>query len=419
MRKSNTDKVPDLGVLSVKLPEDAPPLSLNAHGTPYPNEANLHALLHADVWMGVFAFDELAGRCVLTKGIPGQMGTPKRSSPEPLTDTHYSRVLLWFQRNGLPNASLASVIRAVELRCRDSVYHPVRDYLNSCPTGADELLSLWLFKGLGCKPETDAQRQYLEAVGRAYLISAVARAFEPGCKADGVLVLEGKQGAGKSTALRKLFGPEYLADNLPPMASKDAADFVRGKWAIEISELASMNRSDIESVKGYLTRTEERFRPAYGRTEIQYPRQCVFAATTNQSEYLHDSTGDRRFWPVRCGIIDVSWIEANKDSIWGAAVAAYLRGERWHLDATTEALAKMEQQNRYAGDTIDDDVARYAGSRDEVILSEVAFSIYHSRTIPRSDQNRLRAALQRIGFVKAGRVFKGERRGQTVYVRAE
>ena len=180
-----------------------------------------------------------------------------------------------------------------------------------------------------------------------------------------------------------------------------------------------MNRSDIESVKGYLTRTEERFRPAYGRTEIQYPRQCVFAATTNQSEYLHDSTGDRRFWPVRCGIIDVSWIEANKDSIWGAAVAAYLRGERWHLYATTEALAKMEQQSRYAGVTIDEDVALYAETLDEVVLSELAFSIYQSRTIQRAYQNRLREALQRAGFYRAGRAFKGERRGHTIYVRGD
>jgi predicted P-loop ATPase len=418
MKKSNTDKVPDLGILSVKLPENAPPLSLNAHGMPHPNEANLHALLHADVWTGVFAFDQLAGRCVLTKGIPGQMGTPKRSSPEPLTDTHYSQVLLWFQRNGLPNASLASVIRAVELRCRDSVYHPVRDYLSNCPTGPDELLSAWLFEGLGCKPETDTQRKYLEAVGRKFLISAVARAFEPGCKADGVLVLEGKQGAGKSTALRKLFGPDYFADNLPAMSSKDAADFIRGKWLIEIGELASMNRSDIESVKAFLSRMEERFRPAYGRTEIHYPRQCVFAATTNQSEYLRDATGNRRFWPVRCGRINIEWIEVNRDALWGAALAAYFRGEPWHLDAATEALAKMEQQSRYAGDTIDDSVAAYAATRDEVVVSELALAIFGSQTIPRSDQNRLREALQRAGFHRAGRDFKGERRGQTIYIRA-
>jgi hypothetical protein len=139
-------------------------------------------------------------------------------------------------------------------------------------------------------PDTEEQRDYILTVGSKWMISAVARIMEPGCQADHVLIFEGKQGIGKSKALQVL-GGDHFSDGLPDVHTKDARDHVRGKWIIEIAELSQMNKADVETVKAFITRREERFRPAYGRNELVYPRQCVFAATTNRFEFLKDDTG--------------------------------------------------------------------------------------------------------------------------------
>ena len=160
-------------------------------------------------------------------------------------------------------------------------------------------LSFWMERYLGVEPTTDEERRYVEAVSRLSLIQAVARALNPGCKADSVPILEGGQGIGKSTAIRILHGAEWFGDALPPMSHKDASDYIRGKWGIELAELAFQQKAEVETQKSFISRREERFRPAYGREEICYPRRCVFWGTTNRSDYVKDDTGNRRFLPVK------------------------------------------------------------------------------------------------------------------------
>ena len=189
-------------------------------------------------------------------------------------------------------------------------------------------------------------------MGLRWMVSAVARVMAPGCQVDHLLVFEGpNQGEGKSTALRILAGDDHFSDSLPhDLSHKDAKDHTRGKWIIELPELTQFKRNEIETLKAFITRREEVFRPSYGRHEIRCPRQCVFAGTTNESEYLVDTTGNRRFWGVAIGDIDLDALRRDRDQLWAEAVHLYRSGERWHLDRRMEQIAATEAGKRMSTD---------------------------------------------------------------------
>lgn len=174
---------------------------------------------------------------------------------------------------------------------------------------------------------------------RRWLVSAVARAMRPGCKADCALVLMGAQGVGKSTSLGALFGEEWMHDSAVDMESKDGAAIMARAWCVELAELASMRRaSDVETVKHFLSLCQDTFRAPYARRANTHPRRAVVAGTTNESTPFVDPTGNRRFWPVRVvRAADVAWVAAHRDAVWAEALAAYEAGEKWHLEAEEAA----------------------------------------------------------------------------------
>ncbi len=208
-------------------------------------------------------------------------------------------------------------------------YHPVRDYLAGLEWDRVERIGGWLSQYMGA-PATALNAQF----GKLILLAAVRRMREPGAKFDEIMVLEGPEGQLKSSAIRILAGADNFADQpilgLPDRMQQEA---LRGVWLYEIADLTGISRADVDKVKAFASRTEDRARPAYGRHRIDLKRQCVFFGTTNNNRYLQSQTGNRRWWPVECGRIDLQGLQQNRDQLWAEAVVRERSGESIRLDA--------------------------------------------------------------------------------------
>jgi predicted P-loop ATPase len=201
-----------------------------------------------------------------------------------------------------------------------------------------------------------------------YLVGAVARAFQPGCKMDTMIILEGPQGLRKSSALRTMcdaIGPDLFTDEISDPNSKDAGLQMQGAFMVEIAELDAFRRAEITQIKAWLSRQTDRFRRPYGKIVEEFPRSCVFAGTVNPSGtgYLKDPTGARRFEPVKCGNIRLEELAAAAPQIWAEAVALYDTGIAWWLEGDENGLAELVQRDRYEedpyGQMIDDLITNY------------------------------------------------------------
>lgn len=256
--------------------------------------------------------------------------------------------------------------QAIQAEASDHPFHPIREYLDGLHWDGDRRVDTWTTVYLGSEAS-----EYTAAVGSRWLIGAVARVMTPGCKNDCALILEGPQGAKKSTALRAL-GEPWFTDDLADIGSKDAQLQIRGAWIIEWSELDAMSRVDISKIKAFMSRAIDRFRPPYGHRLIELPRESVFAGTTNSDSYLRDETGARRFWPVRCGVIDIDRLKQDRDQLWAEAVAQFREGASWWLDKQflVEA-AEVEQEERYEGGVWDDLIREWVAGRPSVSITEV------------------------------------------------
>lgn len=229
----------------------------------------------------------------------------------------------------MPSAQVAEVMGY--LAERRWARNPLQDYFRGLTWDGVPRISTMLTRALGVA-DTPLHR----SISRAWAISAAARALKPGCKVDTVLILAGKQGAGKSTWCRALFGEPFFCDTRFKLGDKDALQGLRGVWCYELAELASTRAKDAEEVKAFLSAQEDRFRPPYGRSMITLKRSTVFVGTTNQPTFLADPTGARRFWPVSVGKIDLAWTREHRDQLWAEAADAFAKGEPWWLDTERE-----------------------------------------------------------------------------------
>jgi predicted P-loop ATPase len=356
-------------------------------GRPLPIVSNVLIGLRAD-YQDTFAYDEM--RCT----------TVFKQSRVPLVETDIIKFQEVFQLAGLKRVGGETVLDGIKLHSKENSFHPVREYLAQLAWDGTPRIGSWLSTYLGAEVG-----EYAEAIGRMFLISMVARVMKPGCKVDHMLVLEGEQGAMKSTACRALATEAFFSDNLPDLESKDASQHLRGKWLIEVAEMHSFDRATTTRLKSYITRQEERYRPSYGRLEVDEPRQCVFIGTTNKDVYLRDETGGRRFWPVKTGIINIGALQRDRDQLFAEARTLFDAKAKWWPDADFERVHIKPQQNeRYEADPWEETIRNHLATLTKVTVTDVARAIgIETQKVSKTEQNRITGTMHELGWRRGKR----------------
>ena len=381
----------------------------DAKGVPLGNLFNaMLALRGAPELDGAFGLDEMAGAPMVLRPLPGRL--PEEAipwtRPVKVTDVHVSQAQEWLQGEGLTKISKDVLHQAVDLRASECAFHPVRDFLNGLTWDGVDRLGEWFPTYLG----TDAT-PYTAEIGRMMLVGMVARVMRPGCKLDHMVVLEGEQGAMKSSACR-ILGGTWFSDSLPDVsAGKDVAQHLPGNWLIEIGELSAMSKADSNHLKQFISRQVEKYRPSYGRREIEQPRQCVFIGTTNAKVYLKDETGGRRFWPVVVGQIAIDALKRDRDALFAEAVWRFRQGERWWPDQGFERdVIKSEQEARFDTDVWEDAIRNHLVGRSSILIGDIAKTALSMDTgrIGRAEQNRITKVLESLGWVRGKPTMHGK-----------
>ena len=404
-------------------------LITRADGSPddVPGNVTVALRFHPD-WQGVIAFDQFQQTIVTVKAPPwGPEEAPPVVRLGAWTDADSVRLQTWLRRaSGLRlKVGRDAVDSALLVASEGQPVDPPREYLEGLVwdgrsrIGAEaselepEGITSWLSIFLGVQDSP-----YVRRVGRWFLIASAARILSPGCKVDNALVLEGPQGALKSTAAKILYSPWY-SDTPLDLASKDKYGSIQGVWGFELAEFDQYSRHDQGVIKSFVSSPSDKYRPPYMRRDITVPRRCIFLATINPwGEYLQDATGGRRWWPVRVGQINCAGLESLRDQLWAEAVALYQRGERWYPTTLDEhASCREEQVQRQARDAWEDPVRAWIEARlpgSDVTVAEIlgtALGIDKGKWDVAS-QMRAGAVLRAIGFERQ----RSQRDGARGYV---
>lgn len=271
-------------------------------------------------------------------------GLPWNKNANQWTDTDDANLRVWLEKHYdiTGKEKIADALTAVLTR---HSYHPIRDYLNGLTWDGVPRLDRIIIDYMGAE-DSELNR----AMSRKHFVAAVARVFNPGCKYDYCLIMSGAEGIGKSTLLR-VMGGKWFNDSITTLEGKEGMEQLRRAWVVELGELSSIKRSDVEQVKAYLSKQVDIYRAAYARRVLEHPRQCVFCGTTNEALFLKGDTGNRRFWviPVVAELRKYrDWSEAirrDRDQLWAEAVHYYKQGEPLYLSEELEAQAKQRQQD--------------------------------------------------------------------------
>lgn len=332
-------------------------LDLNNQNDPLSSLANIVTVLEKDPLFARWHYDEFKDRIIVTN-----------SEAREIRADDVTRARLYMQDAiGMARITKADVKDAIDLVAWQHRRHCVRDLLDTLTWDARPRVDRWLMTYLGAAASEAQPDDYLVAAGRNGLLSLLARVDHPGCQVDTMLVLEGPQGLGKSSALR-ILGGDYYRVALESMTSKDFLQALRGAWVIEIAELSSTSKADVERIKVIVSTPSDPYRPSYGAYTMTYPRQCIFIGTTNRDDYLMDETGGRRFHPVRCGFVDLDALALDRLQLLAEARARVAQGESWWEMPLSAAEV---QASRRADDPWTVTVSDYIAAKPNVTITEV------------------------------------------------
>ncbi|WP_068779644.1 virulence-associated E family protein [Paenibacillus sp. GM2] len=314
-------------------------LEINSNGMYRKTVDNVLIVLEYDpVLKGKIAFDEFANRGLVLGALPWDPREDRRpwASSDDAGIYHYIEKVYGI-------AVEAKINNALTLVSHKHRFNDVQRYLESLQWDGIPRLDTLLTDYLGAEDSV-----YTRAVSRKSFTAAVARAMVPGFKYDYMPILAGPQGLGKSTFLR-LMGKSWYSDSLTTFEGKEACEMIQGIWINEVGELTGMSKSESNAVKQFLSRTEDIYREAYGKRTMPYPRRCVFFGTTNDSEFLRDRTGNRRFWPVDVGLVQpvksvFRDLAGEVDQIYAEAFVRWQLGEQLYLTGEAEELSKQQQE---------------------------------------------------------------------------
>jgi len=290
-------------------------------------------------------------------------------------------------------------------------YHPVKEYLDSLSWDGEKRLNQWL--RIGCGVDDNI---YSQDVGRKWITAAVSRIYKPGIKFDHVLVLEGKENIGKSSALRVLGNPWFTDSVSLIQKESDIVAKMIGNWFIELAEMQGLRKQESEFIKGFISCQVDEQRLAFRRDPKKYYRQSVFAGTSNNMAYLLDADGNRRFWPVLCTKIDITWLRENKNQLFAEAKNIYDShiwseeepwGEKLFLEGEALEMSKGQQKMRLGTDEVLEDVIQtFLINRDETTMKEIFIDClkYQPKELgSRSQTSIVGRILKKLGYEKKER----------------
>jgi putative DNA primase/helicase len=367
---------------------------------------NVFAILTNDPrWQGIFGFEQFSLRVMKLKPPPFEGGEVGE-----WTDRDDARCVLWLGQFWSFSPRSDVVMDAVFLIADRNRYHEVRDYLSGLQWDRAERLRAWLVTYLGVEDS-----EYVQLAGFKWLLGAVGRVMQPGCKMDNVLILEGVQDAGKSAAFRTLFSSQWFTDANIVIGDKDAFAVMAGKWVIELAELDALSKSDSSNAKRFFTTAVDTYRPPYAKRAIDVPRQSVFAGTVNFDTYLKDESGNRRYWPVKASPrIRLKELAADRDQIWAEAFTVYLEWHRanseadgllptpWQVLPSEKHMFSAEQEARYEGDVYEVMIAKHIAALSKVSMQDIlgdCLKLEISKWTP-AEQRRVGKALKSIGWIR-------------------
>lgn len=335
--EEDKDKEEDLIDFSKKLTRDK-------KGAVHKTIANIITILEGDPNLkGKYYYDLFSDHMMVTEDLPWQT---KRPVPRMWNDTDDAGIR-WYLETNYGITGKEKIFDATNIAFSDNATHPIKEYIEETEWDGTKRIDTLLIDYYGAEDNV-----YTRQATRKTLIAAVARIYEPGIKFDEMLILIGSQGIGKSTFFNRL-GIKWFSDSLTEFSGKDAYEALQGRWILEVGELAGFNKYEVRQIKQFLTKQEDDYRAAYARRKETHPRQCIICGTTNESTFLKDTTGNRRFWPIPLEIGEPTkniFNDFNDEEIaqvWAEAYQGYLKGEFLDLEGEeAKELAEIQQRLR-------------------------------------------------------------------------